>query len=211
MCALEGGTPIPGGGRPDIRLTNGRRVVHLESKVEAELTLKQLKKYRESGVKVLIAITKYRPDVPPAELWQHRIRTLRWQDVHRQLNAARSSSGKDGFLFRAFTDYLEETGMAYDEGIRSAELQRLGLVLRTMSLGVNRGRAVKRRVRNCRAMCQIAARHRRRGSGAVSAVGGSTPVGTSFLEGTGRTARLSILVDESAPSQSKRTSVHLRL
>ena len=76
-CAhLRAERPVPGGGRPDIRLTNGRRVVHLESKVEAELTLKQLKKYRESSVKVLIAMTKYRPDVPPAELWQHRIRRL---------------------------------------------------------------------------------------------------------------------------------------
>ena len=33
--------------------------------------------------------------------------------------------------------------MAYDEGLTPGELGRLGLVLRTISLGVNRGRAVR--------------------------------------------------------------------
>jgi hypothetical protein len=144
-CTLEQVAPVFGGGRPDIRLerrdgTRGRRrVFHLESKVESELALAQLVKYRNHGVTSLIAITKYPPAISARELRAMQIRTVRWQDVHRAMRNLARPSLIDRFLCHSFAKYLEETGMAYDEELTGKELRALQRLLKQVSVDTTDG------------------------------------------------------------------------
>jgi hypothetical protein len=133
QCATEVQTPTAGGGRLDLRFggeSSGRSsrtpVFVIENKVEAKLTLKQLRKYRKHDVKYLIAVTKYPPDVPEQLMKREGIFALRWQDIHRYLSANLPSAGPvDRFLIRSFLTYLEDLKMAYPEQLKVADLNQL--------------------------------------------------------------------------------------
>jgi len=133
QCATEVQTPTAGGGRLDLRFggeSSDRSaktpVFVIENKVEAKLTLKQLRKYRRHDVKYLVAVTKYAPDVPERQMNREGVFALRWQDVHRylssQLPAARPV---DRFLVRSFLSYLEDLKMAYPEQLKVTDLNQL--------------------------------------------------------------------------------------
>jgi hypothetical protein len=102
----------------------------LESKVESVLTLAQLKRYgpNRSRGHYLVAVTKYRPEVPRRELRRAAIRSIRWQDVHRIL-ADVSAGAIDRFVAQEFTSYLEEQGMAYRSSLSQMNLKRAGALL----------------------------------------------------------------------------------
>jgi hypothetical protein len=73
VCDYQPSTHVTGGGRPDLCLRPGQAAnvskhIVLESKLGSILTEKQLQKYKDHGTKVLIAVTKNRPEVPNKRL-----------------------------------------------------------------------------------------------------------------------------------------------
>jgi hypothetical protein len=101
----------------------------IENKVEAKLTLKQLRKYRRHGVRYLVAITKYPPDVPERHMRREGVFALRWQDVHRHLSSRLPRTPVDRFLTKSFIQYLEDLEMAYPERLKARELQNIRRML----------------------------------------------------------------------------------
>jgi hypothetical protein len=99
--------------------------IHLESKLESKLTKRQLRKYRDHGAKVLVAITKQWPEVPQSWLDKNGIRSLRWQDVCRALRKVKYGKQIDRFLCDGFASYLEASEMAYRENITQKDLERV--------------------------------------------------------------------------------------
>lgn len=95
------------------------------------LTLAQLKKYRPNRSRGhhLVAVTKYRPEVPRRELRRAAIRSIRWQDVHRVLTDGPVPGGVDRFVAQAFTGYLEGQEMAYRSTLSPMNLKRAGALL----------------------------------------------------------------------------------
>ena len=74
-CWYQPPTPLPGGGRLDLKLepgkeSNFRKPIFLESKVGSVLGLRQIKKYKDHGVEILIIVTKNRPEVSHDKLQQ---------------------------------------------------------------------------------------------------------------------------------------------
>lgn len=120
------------GGRMDMVLRSpGQPRLILESKVESVLALAQLKRYgpNRSRGHHLVAVTKYRPEVPRRELRRAAIRSIRWQDVHRALTNAPVTGGVDRFVAEAFTGYLEGQEMAYRSTLSPMNLKRAGALL----------------------------------------------------------------------------------
>lgn len=137
ICAVEVPTPIPGGGRLDIRISsavNGFHIVfYLESKLKSTLTFEQLHRYRKHGVEYLVAVTKNEPEVTSDKIKAAGIFVLRWQDVRKALLHHRLSNQIDRFIAHSMVKYMEELGMAYRENITLADLQRCRRVLNTVS------------------------------------------------------------------------------
>ena len=107
-------------GRLDIELIPpkgaGIRNLIVEAKVAARLSLGQLLKYQgRHPRKKVVALTKRFPEVKPALLAKHGIALLRWQDLHRVLNAPNDGNHIDRFLCEEFGLYLEELNMAHRE------------------------------------------------------------------------------------------------
>lgn len=142
QCVAEESTPKPGGGRVDLHVTRtdgggrtppGPHEFYVESKVESRLTRHQPHKYRRHGVRPLIVITKYRPEVPAAELDAEDVFSLRWQDVHRVLRSPLTHGAVDRRICLWMTDYLEELDMAYREDLSLADLRSCGKLFRTVT------------------------------------------------------------------------------
>jgi hypothetical protein len=136
QCAAEIRTPKAGGGRLDLTLSAepSRKspktpVFVIENKVGAKLNLRQLRKYKRHGVRYLIAVTKYPPDVPERQLKDEGVFALRWQDVHRHLSSHFPRTPVDRFIIKSFITYLEELKMAYPEQLKASDLRDLRLVL----------------------------------------------------------------------------------
>jgi hypothetical protein len=130
----------PQGGRLDIHLSSPDRVDQpvfvLESKVGSTLNREQLLRYRsrrdDGTTHHLIAITKHRPDVRIRVLARHKIRSLRWQDIHQALTAKRLRSSIDRFIATAFVEFLEDGDMAYPKRLTLKDLQRASEALRAL-------------------------------------------------------------------------------
>ena len=129
QCVTEVQTPIPGGGRLDLRFSSDAHrkgpktpVFVIENKVQSKLTREQLARYRRHKVKYLIAVTKHPPEVPQRQLRADGVFAIRWQDVHRHLVESRPTRPVDKFLIRSFLEYLEELKMAYPERLRKTDL-----------------------------------------------------------------------------------------
>jgi hypothetical protein len=142
QCVAEESTPMPGGGRVDLHITrtDGRgrtppwhHAFYVESKVESRLTRRQPHNYGQHGVRPLIVITKYRPEVPAAELKAEDVFSRRWQDVHRALQDPGIHGAVDRRICRWMTDYLEELDMAYREDLSLADLDSCGTLFRIVT------------------------------------------------------------------------------
>jgi hypothetical protein len=136
---------VPDGKRhcPDLCLRPNKnsgfdKHIFLESKVGAVLTEEQLKKYIDSGVEILIAVTKNRPQVAIANLTKIKTIPLRWQDFCRSLRYAVVSGHRDRFLCQSFADYLEETDMAYPEAITIKHLSEICTLFNKISTPINK-------------------------------------------------------------------------
>jgi hypothetical protein len=136
-CHYQPTTPLHGGGRPDFCLIPppGRRhgtsykPIFVESKLEAKLTERQLRKYRMKGTEVLVALTKNWPEVSQERLDEIGVKTLRWQDIRRALRETSRHGQKNKFVCDNFAMYLEETGMAYREDIKKGDLENIRSLL----------------------------------------------------------------------------------
>jgi len=135
--------------RYDIELLNGSGGnsnipghFRLESKIEAPLSKSQLGRYkRRTGVQ-LVAITKNYPEVPIQWMRRKGIASLRWQDIHRALTAARNDTAIDKFLTGQFLSYLENSNMAFRE-IRLRQLEDFADLLGTIRMQQRDGRVPK--------------------------------------------------------------------
>ena len=134
-CTAEVATPIPGGGRVDLRFTRRRARgdvnIHFESKVESPLTKAQLVRYQDSGVENLVVVTKYPPELTASELQQIGVPAVRWQDFHRALVTQENRKPLSRYLVHTFARYLEELGMAHPEDITLADVELCRRILRT--------------------------------------------------------------------------------
>lgn len=137
-CHYQPATPFPGRGRPDFCLLPPpgigtrhkalRKPIFFESKVGSPLKEDQLRRYKEKGAKILVAITKNWPEISQARLNAIRVKSLRWQDVCRALRQTKHRGQKDRFLCERFANYLEESDMTYPEDISVSDLKNLRLL-----------------------------------------------------------------------------------
>jgi hypothetical protein len=149
-CDYQPATPVHGGGRPDLCLMPslglGKRAIHraiyLESKVGAPLTERQLQRYKKHGTEVLVAITKNWPEVSQAWLKRNRVKSLRWQDICRALRQTKCHGQQNRFLCDRFATYLEESDMAYREGISQSDLSDVRSLLVQIASSVSDGSRV---------------------------------------------------------------------
>jgi len=137
-CDYQPPTQLPGGGRPDLALRPGKganfgRPIFLESKVGSRLGERQLKNYKNHGTKILVAVTKNRPEVPREKLRQMGVKSLRWQDFCRALRQTAFRGQKEQFLCQSFAEYLEESGMAYREDITKQHLNEISVLLKKIA------------------------------------------------------------------------------
>ena len=137
-CDYQPPTPLAGGGRPDLALRPGKesnfgKTIFLESKVGSLLGVRQLKKYKDYGTKILVAVTKNRPEVSHDKLRKMRVKSLRWQDFCRALRHNAIKGQKEQFLCQSFAEYLEESGMAYREDITKQHLNEIGALLKKIT------------------------------------------------------------------------------
>jgi hypothetical protein len=136
-CSVEVPTPLPGGGRVDLRIgsTKATRdslpLFYLESKLESPLTLEQLRRYRKHGIQYLVAVTKHPPAITRKEATKAGVFVLRWQDLHRELLRERALAHSDRFIARSMADYLEDLGMAYRENLTLKDLELFRRILST--------------------------------------------------------------------------------
>jgi hypothetical protein len=132
--------PKAGYGRVDLRLRNEATgaQVWLESKVEAVLTHAQVLKYKTAGVKDLVVLTKYEPDLAPSELRALGAYAIRWRDVHRALAAGTPRTLIDRWLCAEFARYLEALGMASNPKISTEDIRNLRRLLHTARSTHNR-------------------------------------------------------------------------
>lgn len=150
QCHYQPNTPVNGGGHPDLCLLpppsrNGGssfKPVWLESKVGSHLGEHQLRKYKEYGAEVLVAITKNWPEVTQTRLSALGVKALRWQDICREMRQAPSAKKIDAFLCSNFADYLEWAEMAYREDITTGALNELRAIFVKVSLGSGHGSSV---------------------------------------------------------------------
>ncbi len=149
-CDYQPPTPLARGLRPDLALRPGKEsnfgeTIFLESKVGSLLGERQLKKYKIYGTKILVAVTKNRPEVPHDKLLNMHVITLRWQDFCRALRHTPIKGQKEQFLCQSFAEYLEETGMAYRENITKQHLNEIGALLKKITsrkdISIKRGLA----------------------------------------------------------------------
>jgi hypothetical protein len=138
-CYYQPSTPTPGGGYPDLALQPGEgtsfaKTIYLESKVRSKLTKQQLKRYKDYGATVLVAVTKNRPEVSQSILKQMRVKTLRWQDFCRALRHTPVRGQQEKFLCHSFAEYLEESGMAYRENMTKYHLRQICALLNKIGL-----------------------------------------------------------------------------
>ena len=151
-CDYQPAAPVPRGGRPDLCLMPpsglGRRAMHsaiyLESKVGAPLTEQQLQRYKEHGTEVLVAITKNWPEVSQAWLKRNGIKSLRWQDICRELRQTKCHGRQNRFLCDGFATYLEESDMAYPESISQSDLLDVQSLLKRIASLESDGSVVPR-------------------------------------------------------------------
>jgi hypothetical protein len=137
-CDYQPSTTVAGGGRHDLCLrppegAKFAKTLFLESKVGSPLTAHQLKKYRDHGAQVLIAITKNRPELSQQELRQLGVKSMRWQDFCRTLRQAPIAGKAEKFVLHSFADYLEESGMAYPEDLTEQHLHDVGVMFRKIA------------------------------------------------------------------------------
>jgi len=116
--------------------------IHLESKVGSPLRKDQLQKYKESGTKILVAITKHWPEVSQEWLHRKQVKSMRWQDICRALRQAKCHGQKNRFICDNFRAYLEESEIAFREDITEKDLEDLrSLFLRIASPKTNDSKA----------------------------------------------------------------------
>jgi hypothetical protein len=138
VCDYQPSTWVPGGGRPDLCLRPGQAAnvskhIVLESKLGSRLTEQQLKNYKDHGTKVLIAVTKNRPEVPHKRLLEIGVKSLRWQDFCRALRQTAIAGQREKFICQSFAEYLEESGMAYREDITPKHLAEIAKLLKKLT------------------------------------------------------------------------------
>jgi len=153
-CHYQCATPEHGGGRPDLclippskvtpGLTASHKPIFIESKVQSVLGEKQLKRYKEYGTEVLVAITKNWPEVSQQKLDSIGVKSLRWQDMCRALRQIKIRGPKNQFLCEKFATYLEESRMAYREDITPKELEKVRSLLVKVASQKNEGHNVPR-------------------------------------------------------------------
>lgn len=120
------------------------RPIFLESKVGSRLTKQQLQRYKEHGTKVLVVITKNWLEVSQAWLKRNGVKSLRWQDVCRALRQTTCHGQQNRFLCDRFATYLEESDMAYREGISQSDLLDVQSLLKRIATSGNDGAVVPR-------------------------------------------------------------------
>lgn len=136
VCDYQPATPNGGNIRPDLCLRpsaptvdRAYKPIFVESKVDAVLGEEQLKRYVQSGTKILVAVTKNWPEVSKERLSNLGINHLRWQDFARALSTAPSDNAKDRFFCDAFLEFLEYSGMTYREDISLKDLEGVRTLL----------------------------------------------------------------------------------
>lgn len=135
-CDYQPPTPLPGGGRLDLALRPGQEpnfVIFLESKVGSHLGVPQLKKHKNYGIKILVAVTKNRPEVPHDILRKIGVKSLRWQDFCREIRQTVIKGQNERFLCQKFAEYLEASEMAYREDITKQHLNEIGALLKKIT------------------------------------------------------------------------------
>jgi len=151
-CNYQPATPVHGGGRLDLclmppsglRTKAIQRPIFLESKVGSPLTEQQLQRYKEHGTEVLVAITKNWPEVSQSWLKRNRVKSLRWQDICRELRQTKCHGQQNRFLCDRFATYLEESDMAYREGISQSDLLDVQSLLKRIASSEDDGGVVPR-------------------------------------------------------------------
>ena len=135
-CRAEVAPPKADGGRVDLCISpltssgSSRRAFYVESKVDAALTKRQVKKYLKSGARPLIVMTKEKPDDPVDD---EEVAYVRWQDVHRALQETSGAGAVDRRVCRWMAEYLEELGMAYREDLSLTDVESCGKLFRRIA------------------------------------------------------------------------------
>lgn len=138
-CDYQPTTEIARGGRPDLCLrppkdAKFRKLIFLESKLKSLLDERQLRKYRDHGADILVAVTKNRPEVPQYGFRQLGVKALRWQDFCRAMRQTAIKGPREQFICQSFAEYLEESEMAYREDLTTQHLEEIGVMLRKIAL-----------------------------------------------------------------------------
>jgi len=113
--------------------------IFIESKIHAILTERQLRNYRVNGVRNLVALTKFLPNIPAKNIAKLHIYLLRWQDIHSALTNLAYKTQHDRFICKHFIRFLEEAEMAYDQALSLTDFTEIGALLRAFASPFSRG------------------------------------------------------------------------
>jgi hypothetical protein len=130
-------------GRLDIQLRSEQETVSIESKVESPLRENQLTNYQSQGIRNLVIVTKYPPEISARTLRRRGVRTVRWQDVHERLHANTPRNSRERFICHSFAKYLEESEMAYPTKITLRDLNYMAESLRAVRSNIEAGRVLR--------------------------------------------------------------------
>ena len=108
--------------------------IFLESKVHSVLTERQLRDYRRDGAKILVAVTKNRPEVSLKKIQEIGANLLRWQDFCRALRESSIEGQRERFICQSFAEYLEKSGMAHRENITEQDLDDVATLFKKITL-----------------------------------------------------------------------------
>ncbi|MFC2083543.1 hypothetical protein ACFLS9_00655 [Bacteroidota bacterium] len=140
-CLYQPHTPNTTALRPDLLIYKlstqdpfiDKTSIFIESKIYSPLREQQLKKYRNNGVKNLIAITKNLPEISVQKIERLKVYQFRWQDFHFELKSIKYESQHDRFICKHFIHLLEEAEMAYDQALTIDDLYEIGKTFYTIS------------------------------------------------------------------------------
>ncbi len=113
---------VLGEGRPDLEIRTSRQLAYIEVKVEAEVNLEQLARYRrmlgESGAQstALVLLTRYPITLPEAD--ERPDFAVRWFQIAEWINEQRGTHAfkpVSGYLVEQFLDFLGEKNMIMEQ------------------------------------------------------------------------------------------------
>jgi hypothetical protein len=133
-CLYQPSTPKKTSLRPDLMIYNtlpkkNNNAIYIESKINAHLTERQLRNYRSNGVKYLVALTKYIPEVSANKINSLDVYRLRWQDFHATIKlillCGKKFSNQNKFICDQFVKFLEEADMAYNQVLSTKDFTEI--------------------------------------------------------------------------------------